>query len=199
MTSARTRPAQAVEDALRRFVRGAVRHGCRDPARGPGPGGSDELLHTSGLSAPVPARVAPVWSALRAEVLQGQQIDVTAEVSGAEDVDTPLRVNEYKAVSCTVSRPLHIGAAIAGADAGFVAAYQPFGHDIGIAFQLRDDLPGVFGNPEEAGKPSGDDLSRASAPCCSRWHCITPTSRTRMRRSSSGPGSGHRSPTANSP
>jgi geranylgeranyl diphosphate synthase type I len=121
-------------------------------------GWSDDLLHASGLSAPTLARVTPVWSALRAEVLQGQLLDVAAEVSGAEDVDTPLRVNAYKTASYTVARPLHIGAAIAGADAGLVAAYRAFGHDIGIAFQLRDDLLGVFGSPEETGKPSGDDL-----------------------------------------
>ncbi|GAA2307911.1 polyprenyl synthetase family protein [Streptomyces kunmingensis] len=119
---------------------------------------ADDLLHSSGLSARALARVAPVWSAQRAEVLHGQLLDVTAEVRGAEDIDTPLRVNEYKTASYTVARPLHIGAAVADADPHLIAAYRAFGHDIGVAFQLRDDLLGVFGAPEETGKPSGDDL-----------------------------------------
>ena len=57
-----------------------------------------------------------------------------------------------------MERPLQFGAAIAGADADLVAAYRSFGADIGIAFQLRDDLLGVFGDPAVTGKPSGDDL-----------------------------------------
>jgi geranylgeranyl diphosphate synthase, type I len=57
-----------------------------------------------------------------------------------------------------VERPLHVGAAIAGADADLIAAYRAFGTDIGIAFQLRDDLLGVFGDPVVTGKPSGGDL-----------------------------------------
>ncbi|MFI5687577.1 polyprenyl synthetase family protein [Streptomyces sp. NPDC051636] len=121
-------------------------------------GWADDLVHTSGLPAPAQARVSPVWSALRAEVLHGQLLDLTAEAAGDEDIDTPLRVNQYKTASYTVARPLHIGAAIAGADAGLVGVYRTFGHDIGVAFQLRDDLLGVFGTPEETGKPSGGDL-----------------------------------------
>ncbi|POX51995.1 geranylgeranyl pyrophosphate synthase [Streptomyces sp. Ru71] len=121
-------------------------------------GWADDLIRESGLPAPAQARVAPVWSALRTEVLCGQLLDVTAEAAGAEDIDTPLRVNQYKTASYTVERPLHIGAAIAGADAGLVAAYRAFGRDVGVAFQLRDDLLGVFGAFEETGKPSGGDL-----------------------------------------
>ncbi|WP_405624807.1 polyprenyl synthetase family protein [Streptomyces sp. NBC_00016] len=121
-------------------------------------GWADDLIHTSGLPAPALARVSPVWSALRTEVLFGQLLDVTAEAAGDEDIATPLRVNQYKTASYTVERPLHIGAAIVGADPGLVAAYRAFGRDIGVAFQLRDDLLGVFGTPEETGKPSGGDL-----------------------------------------
>ncbi|MFD9906049.1 polyprenyl synthetase family protein [Streptomyces sp. NPDC059063] len=119
---------------------------------------ADDLIHTCGLPPAALARVAPVWSALRTEVLHGQLLDLTAEASGDENPDTPLRVNEYKTASYTVARPLHIGAAIAGADAALIAAYRAFGHDIGVAFQLRDDLLGVFGTEQETGKPSGDDL-----------------------------------------
>ncbi|MFE3252555.1 polyprenyl synthetase family protein [Streptomyces sp. NPDC059209] len=119
---------------------------------------ADDMIRNSGLPARELERVAPVWSALRTEVLCGQVLDLTAEASGDEDVHNPVLVDQYKTASYTVERPLHIGAVIAGADAELVAAYRTFGVDIGVAFQLRDDLLGVFGAPEETGKPSGDDL-----------------------------------------
>ncbi|WP_406004761.1 polyprenyl synthetase family protein [Streptomyces sp. NBC_00637] len=121
-------------------------------------GWADDLVRRCGLPAAAHARITPVWSALRTEVLCGQLLDITAEAAGAEDLDTPRRVNRYKTASYTVERPLHLGAAIAGADDNLITAYRAFGRDIGIAFQLRDDLLGVFGTPEETGKPSGGDL-----------------------------------------
>ncbi|MFE3249552.1 polyprenyl synthetase family protein [Streptomyces sp. NPDC059209] len=119
---------------------------------------ADDMIHMSGLPADAKTRLAPVWSAIRTEVLAGQLLDLTAEASGDEDIDSALRVNRYKTASYTVERPLHLGAAIAGADLGLVAAYRTYGVNIGIAFQLRDDLLGVFGDPAVTGKPSGDDL-----------------------------------------
>ncbi|MFF1410683.1 polyprenyl synthetase family protein [Streptomyces sp. NPDC058289] len=119
---------------------------------------SDVMVRASGLSAKAQARVGPVWSAVRSEVLYGQLLDVINQASDDESVDAALRVNQYKTASYTVERPLQFGAAIAGAGADLVAAYGEFGADIGIAFQLRDDLLGVFGDPTVTGKPSGDDL-----------------------------------------
>ena len=57
-----------------------------------------------------------------------------------------------------MARPLHIGAALVGADEAVVSTLRQIGQDIGEAFQLRDDQLGVFGKPEITGKPSGDDL-----------------------------------------
>jgi geranylgeranyl diphosphate synthase, type I len=119
---------------------------------------ADDLVRTSGLPAAAHERVGPVWSSVRTEVLYGQLLDLTAEARGDESVESALRTNRYKTASYTVERPLHLGAAIAGADEELVAAYRVFGADIGVAFQLRDDLLGVFGDPEVTGKPSGDDL-----------------------------------------
>ncbi|SCL41814.1 geranylgeranyl diphosphate synthase, type I [Micromonospora pallida] len=119
---------------------------------------ADVLVRASGLSADAHARVSPVWCAVRSEVMYGQLLDLVSQASDDEDVDAALRVDQYKTASYTVERPLQFGAAIAGADADLVAAYRAFGADIGIAFQLRDDLLGVFGDPTVTGKPSGDDL-----------------------------------------
>tara|TARA_Y100001954_G_C15707571_1_gene551220 strand:- start:8 stop:448 length:441 start_codon:yes stop_codon:yes gene_type:complete len=53
---------------------------------------------------------------------------------------------------------LHLGAAIAGRFDDFSVSYTNFGQPVGVAFQLRDDLLGVFGDEQETGKPVGDDL-----------------------------------------
>ncbi|MGW6695358.1 polyprenyl synthetase family protein [Rhodococcus sp. NPDC054953] len=119
---------------------------------------ADDLIRESGVDAAAQARIATVWSAMRTEVLGGQYLDVTTEVTGDESVAAALRINRYKTAAYTIERPLHLGAALAGADDALVAAYREFGTDIGIAFQLQDDLLGVFGDPEVTGKPSGDDL-----------------------------------------
>ncbi len=119
---------------------------------------ADDMVRESGLDAAAALRLGPVWSAMRTEVLGGQFLDISGEASGDESVDAALRINRYKTAAYTIERPLHIGAALAGADQSLVAAYRTFGTDVGIAFQLRDDLLGVFGDPAVTGKPSGDDL-----------------------------------------
>ncbi len=107
----------------------------------------------------------------------------TAEAGADEAVAAALRVNRYKTAAYTVERPLHLGAALAGADADLIAAYRAFGADIGIAFQLRDDLLGVFGDPggdrqTVRRRPARGQAHRARAP----RHCATPTPRIRPRR-----------------
>ena len=91
-------------------------------------------------------------------MLGGQFLDISNEARGDETVEAAMRVNRYKTAAYTIERPLHLGAALFGADAELIDAYRTFGTDIGIAFQLRDDLLGVFGDPSVTGKPSGDDL-----------------------------------------
>lgn len=120
---------------------------------------ADDLLRESGIDADAARRAQPVWSAMRTEVLGGQLLDIEAEAGTDESVEAAMRVNRYKTAAYTVERPLHLGAALADADENLISAYRNFGADIGIAFQLRDDLLGVFGDPEVTGKPSGDDIT----------------------------------------
>ncbi|MGH3950362.1 MAG: polyprenyl synthetase family protein [Pseudonocardiaceae bacterium] len=119
---------------------------------------ADDMFAATPLPAATLAAARPAWRAMRTEVLAGQYLDVHTQASGNASADAAMRVNELKTAAYTVQRPLHIGAALAGADDSTVAALLSFGKDIGIAFQLRDDLLGVFGDPEVTGKPAGDDL-----------------------------------------
>ncbi len=103
-------------------------------------------------------RVQRVWADIRTEVLGGQYLDIVSESSGAESVASAMTVNTYKTASYTVSRPLQLGAAAAADRPDVLATFHELGTDLGVAFQLRDDVLGVFGDPAVTGKPSGDDL-----------------------------------------
>ena len=107
---------------------------------------------------PVPFAASAVWSQMRTEVLAGQFLDITNEASGDESTTAAERVMTYKTAAYTVARPLELGATLGGADPSMRRELHGIGIDLGVAFQLRDDLLGVFGDPEETGKPSGDDL-----------------------------------------
>ncbi|MGX1768291.1 polyprenyl synthetase family protein [Dietzia sp. NPDC055343] len=119
---------------------------------------ADEMFVTSGVNPGALSRALVPWYAMKTEVLSGQMLDILAEASGATDEVTPARVNRFKTAAYTVERPLHIGAELAGAGPETIAALREFGVAVGQAFQLRDDMLGVFGDPEITGKPSGDDL-----------------------------------------
>jgi len=80
------------------------------------------------------------------------------QARGLADVDAAMTVLRYKSAKYSIERPLHIGAALAGAGPRTMAELTAFGLPLGEAFQLRDDLLGVFGDPAATGKPAGDDL-----------------------------------------
>jgi geranylgeranyl diphosphate synthase type I len=120
---------------------------------------TDEMFHGSGLPPAALERGRPVLNLMRTEVFAGQYLDLLAQAAGDGTVDSALRVVEYKTAKYTIERPLHLGAALAGPVSDEVtAAYTAYGLPLGIAFQLRDDILGVFGDPGQTGKPAGDDL-----------------------------------------
>jgi geranylgeranyl diphosphate synthase type I len=95
---------------------------------------------------------------MRTEVVAGQFLDMLAQTRGGFDADEALRVIEFKTSKYTVQRPLLLGACAAGGSPELAATLSAYGLRIGEAFQLRDDLLGVFGDPSQTGKPAGDDL-----------------------------------------
>jgi geranylgeranyl diphosphate synthase, type I len=113
-----------------------------------------------GLSLPPDAvrRIHRVWGEIRTEVLGGQYLDIVAEASAAESIASAMTVDTFKTACYTVARPLQLGVAAAADRPDVQTAFGQFGTDLGVAFQLRDDVLGVFGDPAVTGKPSGDDL-----------------------------------------
>jgi geranylgeranyl diphosphate synthase, type I len=119
---------------------------------------ADELLRRCGLPAAEVSAAMDVFDRCRSEVIAGQFLDVSVQARGAADVDAAMTVLRYKSAKYSIERPLHIGAALAGASEETLAGLSAFGLPLGEAFQLRDDLLGVFGDTETTGKPAGDDL-----------------------------------------
>jgi len=119
---------------------------------------SDELLHGAGLDPQTLARARPVFDTMRSEVTVGQYLDVLTQATGDTSTERAGKVARYKSAKYTVERPLLLGAALADAAAPVRAAYSGYGLPLGEAFQLRDDILGVFGDPAQTGKPAGDDL-----------------------------------------
>ena len=129
-------------------------------------GWSDELLDHGLRALGDPGRAESArreFNRMRTEVTYGQYLDVLEERSWHTRAETELlprahRVIVYKSAKYSVEAPLAIGAAMGGASIGQLSALSDFGLPLGVAYQLRDDLLGVFGDPELTGKPSGDDL-----------------------------------------
>ena len=125
---------------------------------------SDELLATSGLPVAELARARPIFDRMRTQLMGGQFLDVLESARGWDELTTDQRVARartvirYKSAKYTIEHPLLIGAAAAGVGASDLDALSAYGLDLGEAFQLRDDLLGVFGDPAHTGKPAGDDL-----------------------------------------
>ena len=116
---------------------------------------------TAGL--PHAAAARAVFDTMRTEVSAGQYLDVLGQVTvwGEDPAGDEARAREVvraKSARYSVEHPLVIGAALAGADAATRATIARIGLALGEAFQLRDDLLGVFGDPATTGKPAGDDL-----------------------------------------
>jgi len=124
---------------------------------------TDQLYHSCGLQPDVLRRGQAALDAMRTEVAAGQYLDLVSQVSSGGSVSAAMRVITYKTAKYTIERPLQLGAALAAggdpAAAAIAAACTGYGIPLGIAFQLRDDVLGVFGDPARTGKPVNGDIS----------------------------------------
>ncbi|MDQ0641964.1 geranylgeranyl diphosphate synthase type I [Microbacterium murale] len=124
---------------------------------------SDDLLEQGLADAAHASQVRREYARMRRDVTTGQFLDIAEESAWqvnpiAEHADRALRVVSLKSARYSIEQPLLLGALLAGADESQQAALRRFGHPVGMAFQLRDDVLGVFGDQSLTGKPTGDDL-----------------------------------------
>jgi geranylgeranyl diphosphate synthase type I len=97
------------------------------------------------------AGVVRCFARMQIDAVAGQQLDVLQ----AKNVE---QTYVLKTASYTVRGPLVLGALLAGGSKGLLDALERFAMPIGVAFQMRDDLLGVTGDPRKTGKPLGSDL-----------------------------------------
>jgi len=125
---------------------------------------TDELYSTSGLPAEHLARARRPFDTMRTQLMGGQFLDLLAAARGWDGLDTAARIAgarnviRYKSAKYTIEHPLLIGATAGGVPPATLGPLSRYGLALGEAFQLRDDLLGVFGDPAATGKPAGDDL-----------------------------------------
>ncbi len=125
---------------------------------------SVELFEESRLAPERMDRARSLLATMRTEVVCGQYLDVGASFgvtpadTFAAELDVANRILEYKTARYSVLRPLQVGAALGGGSAVLEEALAEAGSLVGRAFQMRDDVLGVFGDPAITGKPAGDDL-----------------------------------------
>lgn len=121
-------------------------------------GWSYELVHAADLDAERVARLWPALDRMRAQTLSGQYLDLVATGRAYSTVDEALTIARRKTAAYTVEYPLMLGALVAGADKEVLRACAAYGVVLGEAFQLSDDLLGVFGDTTITGKSTIDDL-----------------------------------------
>jgi geranylgeranyl diphosphate synthase type I len=119
---------------------------------------ADQLMDSADLDRAALDRARRVFTDLRVEVMAGQYLDLQLASFPRASEDDALRVALLKSGRYTVTRPLQLGAAIGGSDELLDAALCAFGDAIGLAFQLRDDVLGLFGDPSVTGKGAKSDL-----------------------------------------
>jgi geranylgeranyl diphosphate synthase type I len=138
-----------------------------------------QLFTTSGLPGAYLSRARPLWAVLARELVAGECLEVLR--TGAEpDPDASVKVIRYKTAKYTVEHPLQIGGLLAGAPPRLLRSYSDYGVPLGEAFQLRDDLLGLFGDPEQTGKDPADDLA-GNRPTALMAHALTSATKAEHR------------------
>ncbi|SDU73968.1 polyprenyl synthetase family protein [Gordonia westfalica] len=102
--------------------------------------------------------VRATWTEMRDEAYAGQYLDMLSQTEDHTDADRTERILRYKSARYSIGQPLRLGGTLAGAGAELLADYDRIGLSAGEAFQLRDDILGVFGDEKVTGKPAIDDI-----------------------------------------
>ncbi|MDH6108037.1 geranylgeranyl diphosphate synthase type I [Kitasatospora sp. MAP12-15] len=141
-----------------------------------------QLFATCGLPAAYLARARPLWATLARELVAGECLEIL-RTGTTPSAESSLEIIRYKTAKYTVEHPLHLGARLGGGSPALLAVFTAYGVPLGEAFQLRDDLLGVFGDPRNTGKSNLDDLAGAkpTALLALALTGATPADRARLR------------------
>ncbi|MFG1811613.1 polyprenyl synthetase family protein [Streptomyces sp. NPDC049040] len=119
---------------------------------------ADDTVAGTDLPPAAGREVRRIWQATRTEMVAGQYLDLHAQATGPVSTAQAGRIACLKSALYSVARPLELGAVLGGADEATARALSAAARCAGLAFQLRDDLLDVFGDPAGTGKSPGGDL-----------------------------------------
>lgn len=119
---------------------------------------ADQVITSSALPSERALRFRRAYDDMRLELVAGQYLDIMADCVGSTSMHSALRVARLKSGNYTIAHPLRLGAIAAGGRPAVERGFAEFGAPLGEAFQINDDILGVFGSPAATGKPVGDDL-----------------------------------------
>ncbi|MEC4019429.1 polyprenyl synthetase family protein [Streptomyces sp. H27-D2] len=141
-----------------------------------------QLFTSCGLPAAYLGRARPMWATLARELVAGEALEIL-RTRARPRADSSLQVIRYKTAKYTVEHPLHIGGRLGGGRAALIETFSAYGLPLGEAFQLRDDLLGVFGDPLTTGKSNVDDLvgHKPTALLATTWAAATAAERKVLR------------------
>lgn len=118
-------------------------------------GWAGQLFTGSGLPGAYLGRTKKLWATLGRELIAGECLEIMATGAATEH---SLKIIRFKTAKYSVERPLHLGAALGGASPGLLGTFTDYGVPLGEAYQLKDDLLGVYGDPRKTGKSNTDDV-----------------------------------------
>jgi geranylgeranyl diphosphate synthase type I len=143
---------------------------------------AEQMLRESGVEYRSLRQAWPRYDAMRTELAVGQFADLASDARDLPSMDMVLEVARRKSGNYTVRRPLEIGAAMSGCSDRTISGLGRYGGAVGEAFQLRDDLLGVFGAETVTGKPDGQDLveRKATSVVIAAHQLADPPTRTQL-------------------
>lgn len=117
-----------------------------------------EILADSDFSLDLKIKAIGRLNHIIANTIAGEALDVILVEYPNVKIDRIFEMQKYKTAKYTIEGPLHLGAVLAGADEKFLRSLSKFAVPVGIAFQIRDDIIGIFGDEKKIGKPVGSDI-----------------------------------------
>lgn len=117
-----------------------------------------DAIATAGFPADRQLRAIQKISQISVNVGYGQALDVLSSCKAACVEEDPILVNRLKTTYYTIEGPLHLGGMLAGASDRELDAFQGYAIPLGQAFQIQDDILGMYGGAEQLGKPIGSDI-----------------------------------------
>lgn len=118
----------------------------------------NQIVLESGFDSKLILKASSVLQKIISMTVIGESQDIHIENRGKATVAEILKMYENKTAKYSFEGPLHLGAILGGANDEFLKRLSGYAIPAGIAFQIQDDILGIFGEESKTGKPVGSDI-----------------------------------------